>query len=240
MSMGIFLKAFNAIYFGNKIEFFFEFIPQIILLWALFGFMDYMIICKWLIDWENYPGGEGNPPSVVSQMIDMMLKGGQINGSPLMNNMVVIMQTLLLMAAVSVPLMLFVRPTYEIVMKGKRNKARANYKAYVAEFTANQKQMEASNPSSAINADVDPENVNVQRGPDPMPKELTHKEHGVSDIIVHQLIEVIEFVLGTVSNTASYLRLWALSLAHSQLAKVFFDNTVRTALKNESVPLVSS
>jgi V-type H+-transporting ATPase subunit a len=112
MALGVCMKAFNALYFNNKLDLYFEFIPQIILLMVLFGYMDLMIICKWLTD---FTGRESEAPSIITNMINMALAGGEIEkgtvgivGGDTTQRVFSIL--FLITALICVPVMLFPKP----------------------------------------------------------------------------------------------------------------------------------
>jgi V-type H+-transporting ATPase subunit a len=72
---GITLKGINYIHFKNKLGFFFEFIPQLLFMSLLFGYMNVMIFIKWSTDWT---GIEDKAPSLITQLMNIYLKVGSV------------------------------------------------------------------------------------------------------------------------------------------------------------------
>lgn len=73
MTFGIALKAVNSLYFKKTLDFYFEFIPQIIFMVLLFGYMDFLIVFKWLKYWED----TSKAPSIINTLINLPLKLGK-------------------------------------------------------------------------------------------------------------------------------------------------------------------
>ena len=67
-------------------DFIFEFIPQIILLLVLFGYMDLLIILKWLRPMDLADPADKDrvhyAPSIITTMIDMFLNAGSDPKNP--------------------------------------------------------------------------------------------------------------------------------------------------------------
>lgn len=74
MTVGVFLKASNAIYFRSLMDFVFEFIPQLAFMLLLFGYMDFLIIYKWNVDWGLW---SNQAPSIITTMINLPLTLGK-------------------------------------------------------------------------------------------------------------------------------------------------------------------
>ena len=194
MMFGLVLSFWNSKFFGKAINITMEFIPQVLFLLCMFGYMSLLMFHKWT---AYTAGGFGDvtttercAPSILITFINMVLfKYGEDApplspecGDPYMFAGQTFFQRLFVIVAVAcVPWMLLGKPLM------KRN----------------------------------------------APKE-PGEETEFSEIMILQGIHTIEFTLSTVSHTASYLRLWALSLAHAQLSDVLWGMIMRIGLKSES------
>ncbi|KAJ8450916.1 hypothetical protein Cgig2_032541 [Carnegiea gigantea] len=187
MNLGILMSYFNARFFGSSVDMF-QFIPQMIFLNSLFGYLSLLIIVKWCT---------GSQADLYHIMIYMFLSPtDDLGENQLFPGQKTAQLVLLLLALVSVPWMLLPKP---FILKAQHEN-RHQGESYVPLQVEESLQAEANHDSHD-----------------------GHEEFEFGEVLVHQLIHTIEFVLGAVSNTASYLRLWALSLAHSELSAVFYD-----------------
>ena len=71
----------NAIHFDSKVDFIFEFVPQIIFMSMLFGYMIIMIFIKWSINWIAI--GTEYAPSIITQLMNIFLAMGKVGNTPL-------------------------------------------------------------------------------------------------------------------------------------------------------------
>ncbi|KAL5563090.1 hypothetical protein UlMin_032837 [Ulmus minor] len=194
MNLGILLSYFNATYFRNNVNIWFQFIPQLIFLNSLFGYLSVLIVVKWCT---------GSKADLYHVMIYMFLSPtDDLGENQLFPYQKTLQMVLLLLALVAVPWMMFPKP---FILK-KQHENRHQGQSYAL--------IETTEESLQVESNHDPHN---------------HEEFEFSEVFVHQLIHTIEFVLGAVSNTASYLRLWALSLAHSELSSVFYEKVLLLA-----------
>ncbi|KAJ1420219.1 V-type ATPase, V0 complex, 116kDa subunit family, partial [Ochromonadaceae sp. CCMP2298] len=247
MTFGILLKGVNSYYFKANLDLYCEFLPMILFDMSLFGYMVVLIFVKWSINWQermalgtcgysaegefgacslgssdscysstgnvctvstpladvcplDYGGtGDGcQPPNLITTLINIALKPGDVD-EPMFAGQAQLQTFLLLVAFVCVPWLLLVKP----FMLARRHHAKN---------VAIEREHHVGEAAGLLGS------AGAVTGPAADEHEEPHEEHAFGEIVIHQAIETIEFVLGMVSNTASYLRLWALSLAHTELA----------------------
>jgi V-type H+-transporting ATPase subunit a len=171
-------------------------------LWSLFGYLCFLIIYKWVVGFGLGP----NPPLILNVMIQMFLSLATITDeNRVFSGQIFVQWILIFIAVVTVPWMLLSKP---LILRRRHL------------------EQHGAVPLKGDNdVLIDGEEHKTQK------VEASHGGHGhghdghfdFGEIMVKQIIHTIEFVLGAISNTASYLRLWALSLAHSGKKRFFED-----------------
>ncbi|KAM7245038.1 hypothetical protein CapIbe_003564 [Capra ibex] len=211
MVFGVILSLFNYRFFRNTLNIILQFIPEMIFILSLFGYLVFMIIFKWC---SFSVSVSRRAPSILIHFINMFLFNYKDSSNvPLYQYQQEVQSFFVIMALISVPWMLLIKP---FILRAKHRKSQLQASGIPEDPTENT-EGDSSGRSASAGAH------GAQDDHD--------QEFNFGDIFVHQAIHTIEYCLGCISNTASYLRLWALSLAHAQLSEVLWTMVMHIGLR---------
>ncbi|XP_057687516.1 V-type proton ATPase 116 kDa subunit a [Corythoichthys intestinalis] len=221
MSFGVILSTLNHLHFRRKYNLYLVFLPEILFLLCLFGYLVFMILYKWLFFSAK---NSREAPSILIHFINMFLMQSD-SVQPLFPGQSGLQIFLVVIAVLSVPVLLLGKPLYLYWLhngshrvKMYRGYERVRHNSEEELFLLRTHDMEEGSNHNDLSSSG----------------EQHTEEFDFADEFLHQAIHTIEYCLGCISNTASYLRLWALSLAHAQLSEVLWAMVMRVGLRMES------
>ncbi|KAF7995543.1 hypothetical protein HCN44_006650 [Aphidius gifuensis] len=231
MIFGVCVSIANIIHKKKYSSLILEFLPQLLLLIFLFGYLTVLVMVKWYLyystDTKTDPRDSQCAPSVLITFINMMLFNEPKNetcSGYMFGGQAILQKVFIFAALLCIPVMLLGKPLWMLYTKNKRTKNHQQQPQQNNGVTQTQDielQDSVSIPSNGGNVEV----IN-----DADKHSSEHDEEDFGDLMVHQAIHTIEYTLSTVSHTASYLRLWALSLAHAQLSDVLWTMLFRKGM----------
>lgn len=213
MTFGVALGVFNHMHFGQWHRLLLETVPELVFLLALFGYLVFLIIYKWL---RFTAADAASAPSVLIHFINMFLFSRSATNRPLFSGQEVVQSVLVVLALAMVPILLLGTPLF-LRQQHRRHARRRQL-------------VEDEDKTGLLDASVSVSSQGLDEEKAECPGDREEAEFVASEVFMHQAIHTIEFCLGCISNTASYLRLWALSLAHAQLSEVLWAMVMRVGL----------
>ncbi|XP_067471856.1 V-type proton ATPase 116 kDa subunit a isoform X2 [Thunnus thynnus] len=231
MLFGVTLSLFNHLYFKKPLNIYLGFIPEIIFMSSLFGYLVLLIFYKWV----SYDARTSkDAPSLLIAFINMFLFNyNDPSNKPLYRGQMGLQSLLVVIALACVPCMLIVKT---LVLRRqylwRKNLGTANFGGIRVGNGPTEDEAEIiQHDQLSQHSEEEPERCLLS----PAFKACEEEEFNFSDVAVHQAIHTIEYCLGCISNTASYLRLWALSLAHAQLSEVLWSMVMHIGLSTSSL-----